>query len=121
MRNSGTFVRRRKPKPRAIQSQQVGASLDYLRGKAVPRMPRGAVGRWAPLPIVVDAVLVWAAHDAVGHNDRERTLTFDEFEYLAGDDEVVAHVTGFYLPVPHLARLGVLGRHDADGHLGGPA
>ena len=59
--------------------------LDYLPGKSVAPMPKCAVGRRAPFPVVVDALLVRAAHDAVSHNDRERTLAFDELQDLAGD------------------------------------
>ena len=36
-----------------------------------------------------------AAHDAITHNDRKNALVIDEREDLAGDVEVVAHVSRF--------------------------
>ena len=84
-------------------------------------MPECALGSWTPFPFVIDAFLVRAAHDAVSHDDRKGALDLDELKYLAGDGHVRAHVAGFYLPVPHLARLGVLGTDDAHGNFGGAA
>ena len=47
----------------------ITALLDWLPRKAVAPMPECAVGRWAPFPLIVDAFLVRAAHDAISHND----------------------------------------------------
>jgi len=82
-------------------------------------MPECTLGRWTPLPLVIDAFLVRAAHNAITHNNRENALAIDELENLAGDLQVVAYVAGFDFPVPHLGRLGILGRYYAYGHFRG--
>jgi hypothetical protein len=70
-------------------------------------MPECAVGRWTPFPVLIDAVLVRAAHDAVGHDDRQGALAIDELEDLADNGKIGAHVAGFYLPFSQL-RLGAM-------------
>jgi hypothetical protein len=63
---------------------------DQLARKAIAPMPEGAVGIWAPLAFVVDALLMRAAHDAVGNDDREGALVLDELKYRSDDGRIRA-------------------------------
>src|SRR5262245_34403052 len=87
--------------------------------------PREAVASFpeladrAPLTLVVDAFLMRAADDAVGHGDGQHAVTRHELQHLLGNAGVVAHVAGVELPVAHLADFRVLGRNDADDDLAG--
>ena len=89
-------------------------------------LPREAVASFpeladrAPLTLVLDAFLMRAADDAVGHGDRQHAVTCHELQHLLGNAGVVAHVAGVELPVADLADFRVLGRNDADDDLAGP-
>ena len=92
--------------------------MHALTREAVASFPE--LANWAPLALVVDTFLMWAADDAVGHGDGQHVVGLDEVQDLLSDAGVVAHVAGVELPIAHLTDFRALGRNDADGDLAGP-
>jgi hypothetical protein len=95
----------------------VGAkSVDSLPRESISPTPEFADG--TPFSFVVNSFLVWAADDAIRHDDRQDAMALYEVQDLLRDGWICPHVAVLHFPVPHLAWLGGLGRHNADCDLG---
>jgi hypothetical protein len=101
----------------AARRSFLGTSVHALTREAVASLPELADG--APRTLIVDAFLMRAADDAVGHGDGPHAVLRYEIQHFLGDAGVVAHVAGVEFPVAHLADLLVLGRNNTDNDLAG--
>src|SRR5437868_6599787 len=78
-------------------------SVDSLPRKPLSTTPELANG--TPFSFVINPFLVWAADDAVRHDDRQDVMALYEVQDLLQDGWIGPHVAVLHFPVPHLARL----------------
>src|SRR5262249_8206690 len=95
------------------------ASLGKLSGKPISAVPECARRIRAILTLIVDAFLVWAAHEAVRHDDCLRPGELHERQHLRCNLRLIPYVSVDELPVAHLAWFRVLVGNDADHDLRG--
>jgi hypothetical protein len=102
--------------PGALPMADQAGSMEQLPGKSIASTPE--LAHRAPLAVVINALLVRAANDAVGHGNRARTVLLDEFEDLPGNGDVFPNIAGKRMPGAHLSGLFIFRWYDPDGDLG---
>jgi|SRR5579859_2887160 len=94
-------------------------SLNHFSSKSIASTPE--VADWAPIALVVDALLVRATNYPIGYDDREGAMDFDKLQYLSRDFRVGAHVPVIGLPIAQLRHFRAFGWHNADSDFARPA
>jgi len=76
---------------------------------------------WAHLPfVVVDPLLMRAAYDSIGHDDRFGTMIPYKLEDLAGNNRICSDVALLGEPTLQCTGLGPLCVHDRNGRFARP-
>jgi hypothetical protein len=75
-------------------------SLQQSAGETISICPERALRAWLALR-VVDSFFVWAANDAIGHDDVLGAMRFQELKHIGGDLRVSPDVERLRIPFPH--------------------
>ena len=92
--------------------------LQTFAGPPIAAGPERAFG--AGRPLIVDAFLMGAADDPIGHADAQDAMVGEKCRDVGQDLGIVANVAVRREPFPHDARVGVLMLDDRDDQLAGP-
>ena len=82
-------------------------------------MPEPAFRRWAPVTLIIDALLVRAAHYGRSQSDREHAAAFEKLEDLLGNPWIGADIRRIGPPVTQFVSVLVLAENDPHGNFGG--